>query len=553
MTQINQQLILDVTWKLTQTESLRETIAKMSHAEFGELMKAVLAIKDQAKIDNDNATLLKVLREVHDLASDTGCQVLSLAQPTSDKGKDADLLGNNNMKESEESASIQQQSLPSVPTQEPEPELKPEPKKVEETVATSVAEKADSKQDVKASISVSSTFVQKPLTTFQKEFVEAKHDVKRFCKESEIPFSTQDLVSPSFYFVAASLKYLNLVMYLICCCIPKPEIVTFSHSSKAFYLATKLQRLIDRINCCMFGSLHHADDIPTDERLCALFTEKKNKLKIQRRALDKPNRPISKTAYTSNEFYFEHFVALIKFAKRLTQVCRVMVRGFIETHANQECEIIFLKGILKHHSLVAISINNSEITSINTALTLRFESDKKDLSDVLGTLAINANDNDNDDAKDGPINSLALRKQKSAHAVYVYEALWHVLFILKTKGWAIKRDYETISRKLTDIEHNARCIKYKRRNSEGTGYVAEPLKPFWDATTKSFAPICDVLKNPNKPAKFETIYNARMFCLALARYALACTPINNKRSPTVLEWIYNMKLLCETCLKKSDS
>jgi hypothetical protein len=373
-----------------------------------------------------------------------------------------------------------------------------------------------------ARVSVDSTFVRKPFDRFKDEYLMAKCHVHRLRQvmTAGTNFYVTDLTNPTPYLLIACFRYLELVVQFVCSCIPSDGIVDNVRVAKQVKILVH----------CLQGLFDCADIGISTSELVSSFHAKKRIFKERRRTLVGGRSRISEKAYTSTEPQIEHFIALTGFAVQLARVCRVMYRESRKTWSIQDQENFRFANIVVSHKYLVVHV--PEPAPIRE-LELRCKAHKDGIEGAFkawNELALSGNG----------IHVEGLSKQKNHDAIILYTLLWHVLTMW---GSAMSpKTRETIKRKLFNLD-DERCLKYRSRNSGNIQYVFEPLKAFWDSSSKSYDAKCAVVKCFDISKKDEV----EKFCLALTRNVAACTPVSGKRKPTLIAWMHIVRETTHSC------
>jgi len=403
---------------------------------------------------------------------------------------------------------------------------------------------ASSDEDAKvAAVSVAPTFIKKPIQSFRDDLGVKKMHLRRMRNDmsGSRSFSTSDVESPTLYLLIASLKYLDLMVQMICACIPQGGI------TDNVYVATKTQRLLARLRILFASTECVTDDVPA-QTLTNAFVSAKSTFKMQQRSLDgtRSRTRVCVAAYTKPDDIqtkddrgetpkLKHFVALVKFTKRLTQMCRAMYcnlrRPCLKSVHHLDQETAFITSLVVSHEHLCVVIPRPKFDG-RTAGLLRWEAGENICGafEALDTVS----------KADQGVSIHGLKKQKSAYAVTVYRALWHVIQVMKKKDWFAPRTMTTMIHKLENMQFDKRCIKYKRRNITDLRYIRKPLEMFWDSDACSYAAVRDLLTSQTNLTNLDDMQRARDFCLALTRNAAAATPIMDKRSHELQHWMFNL-------------
>lgn len=407
-----------------------------------------------------------------------------------------------------------------------------------DAVQESVAEPVDAVQElvpevrsvpVETKIEVVGQFVKPSFDDFYSHYRGAKRGlhVLRNSGIGSIGFSLNDLTSPRLETLLVSLGYLNMVVRLICSCLPNGAVV----GNRYFRLAEKINEL--KYGICRLFQIG-LEPFQSDSEIEAMrqnFVATKRQFQYFRRDISGHRKDyVCREAYETPKFedprYFKHLLSAVDFGIALTQVCDIMARKLGDTTPN--FRIYELKSaVISHHHLF-----------VEFPDTTRSENwsgfDNRDQPDAmlktfqeLGHQTINASQRDSG----GPINEAALKTPNSFDAVIIYRALWHTLERMKAGGMmthenALKVNYKVMS--LTD----KRCAEYLTRNNQGTTYVSTPLGSF--CQNHSYMSIHDLLAHECVPANADMF---ECFCFALLRYALASTPKSVDRSRELCVWL----------------
>jgi len=394
---------------------------------------------------------------------------------------------------------------------------------VAETPTPVQAPPAASTPAILPSISVSPAFAKMPFTSFEPSYVKAKRAVHQFRMEMKASRRLQeaDIQAPLIYSVMAHLEFLERVIQLMCACIPSSAAgpVVVPHG-----VARKTQDFIAEL-----GRLHEPFGTVDASAVCASFNGAKSEFQTGRRALgsEPGKKRVSKKAYKAKTLEVDHFRVLVKFAKELTQVCRIMISNLVKPKwVSEECT----KSVVVSDKYLSVVCPPKEIAPL-TAMAATTTGPATDMAALRAAFkALDAQGK-----VSGYINNSALEKQKNEQAVVVYKALWYTILAMKNK-WDVQALLTSVHAKLNGLTDD-KCCAFKSKNNRSLSYVYNPLSSFWNSSSDSYKKARKLLTDETNAQNEKDKKEAKRFCVALLRYARAHTRVTAKRSADLVTWI----------------
>lgn len=382
--------------------------------------------------------------------------------------------------------------------------------------------------EIVPSVHVDPNFQLKLFANFNAEYEASSHTLNRI--RARHYFCTGDLSDPSLSLLLTSLEHLELITQLVCACIPPSGIVNDLVTAKKVQKLVTLSRgLVDAVPVA---------NVWNNSGLVSACNDAKKVLKNQKNSPKKQKTSVDERAYAPKVHHHDkYFNALIKFATRFAKVCRAMYCQAYSTwtEVDRVRKTDRVKGAVASFKYLSIQLPVSCFTPMDPEILRRSQLAPDAIGVAFSKLDAQCTSNNNNSIDN--IDCAGLAKQKNAQAIVIYTVLWHVFATMHKKGWLTQKQVAAVCYKLGSLD-DARCIKYKVRNSEGKSYVYKPLIPFWKEK-KSYAGICEILKLNDQGNQVTTTSKERVaeFFSALFRYALANTPVTAKRSPELVAWI----------------
>lgn len=379
-------------------------------------------------------------------------------------------------------------------------------------------------------VRVDPKFQKGPFEKFESEYSLVKRALHRSRgnMSGSRQLSQPDLRNPSFALLLANLEYLELVLQLMCACLPKEGVVdNFAIAKKVAKLKSTLRDLFEEPSPEFLTSI---DSDSFAGSFISEFDSVKKSFQAARRADGSGKCRVSRKVYNNDVFSSSHFMEMTKFAIILTKACRILFCQSQKTwEAAKPRRINIMQNILSSRDNLIVQIpEQNDAVDPEVLKNLEMSNLTSSCSSAFKALSRQGE-------RWSYINNDALRKQKNEQAIVVYRALWHTIVALGLNHWIASKTALSLRYKSVGELTDKKCEAYRNKNAAGVAYVWKPLQPFWDERNKSYDTMHSVLAN-SVPTSFS-IEQANAFCLALLRYARAGTPVAAKRSPQLAAWM----------------